>query len=155
MIYDAHTNALPQVPWRAEEAMLSIGSLERLGFSGAPVQRQSSGGNLSARELGPGPAQHIGDDLALQKDGAVGPDGTLAMHEAFACHTITDIMGGDLETKRNVQEGRICRTEIAMVAVDARGVEHTLRSWILFDRKEGLEGQLGSGGEAIDHDDQR
>ena len=121
--------------------MLSIGSLERLGFSGAPVQRQSSGGNLSAR--------------GLQKDGAVGPDGTLAMHEAFACHTITDIMGGDLETKRNVQEGRICRTEIAMVAVDARGVEHTLRSWILFDRKEGLEGQLGSGGEAIDHDDQR
>ena len=50
--------------------MLSIGSLERLGFSGAPVLHQSSGEYVSARELGPWPAQNIGDDLALQEDGA-------------------------------------------------------------------------------------
>jgi hypothetical protein len=70
------------------------------------------------------------------------------MHEAY--QQITNIMSGDLETKRNVQESRICRTEIYMVAVDSRGVEHTLRSWTLFDGKEGVESQLGSGGEAID-----
>jgi hypothetical protein len=124
--------------------MLSIGSLERLGFSGAPVQHQSSGEYLSARELRPWPAQNIGDDLALQEDGVAGtPDGTVV------------IMGDDLETKRNVKEGRICRTEIYMVAVDARGVEHTLRSWTLFDGKEGVEGQHGSGGEAVDEAHQR
>jgi hypothetical protein len=134
--------------------MLSIGSLERLGFSGAPVQHQSSGEYLSARELRPWPAQNIGDDLALQEDGVAGtPDGTLVMYEAS--QQITNIMGDDLETKRNVKEGRICRTEIYMVAVDARGVEHTLRSWTLFDGKEGVEGQHGSGGEAVDEAHQR
>ena len=146
--YDAHSNALAQVPWRAEEAMLSIGSLERLGFSGAPVQRQSSGKHLSARELGPWPA-HIGDDLALQENGAGGtPDGTLAMHAAS--QQISNIMGGDSVTQGHFQKSRICRTEIYMVAVDARGVEHTLHSWTLFDGKEGVEAQLESGDEAID-----
>ena len=29
-------------------------------------------------------------------------------------------------------------------------IQHTLRSWTLFDGKEGVESQLGSGGEAID-----
>ena len=150
----------PQVPWLAEEALLSVGSLEHLGFSDATLQRQTSAGYL----LAPGQEFEDGKDGGVRSVpraiGASGMPGGMpesgVMHDASSRGAVAKgvggVTGGGLETEGITQTGSICRTEIAMVAVDARGVEHTLRSWTVFDGEGAVHDHhhQGAVGEARD-----